>query len=258
MLFRSVIGSVLILIAVTVLAQTKWDTTLYSHSISDSFRIEITYPKLFDSIEDHYTVLYYLDASLNMGKEIENYASHAEFSERMITVGISHVSSYSKARRRDFLMMKVKEASPNPDYAKAERFAVYLTDTIMHVVHKRLNRFTDQTAIIGHSFGGLFVTYLYLTRAYSSERFDSYIALSPSFWVNDYAIETYIDQDQFNDSTLYITYGGLEIMNKVIPSIQRFTALFPIEPKVYRYATHNSYLRKGIEDATRHLLSFRV
>ncbi|MBZ5486593.1 alpha/beta hydrolase [Halomonas aquamarina] len=99
----------------------------------------------------------------------------------IVAIGYPDTERFSRERRsEDF----TPDISADGDHSRgafggAERFLEFIQTHLKPVIEQRFAVDSDQEAILGHSYGGLFVLHALLTRPSS---FDTYIAISPSLW----------------------------------------------------------------------------
>ena len=72
-----------------------------------------------------------------------------------------------------------------PESGGADQFLGFIQNELLPQVDQKISIDKKQQAIAGHSFGGLFVMHVLFTQP---ESFQTYIAMSPSGWWNDYAL----------------------------------------------------------------------
>jgi predicted alpha/beta superfamily hydrolase len=201
---------------------------IYSHFVKDSFELYIDLPPAYQPNQPDYSVAFYMDANLKMGKEIRRQIQlpeNAKNLKHVIFVGVGHIGSYRKLRRRDFIPPVLKnkkiEASHDPDFGHADLFYQFLSVELIPYIQQHYPN-NGRYSLIGHSFSGLFAFYCMYQ---PNPIFKNYVALSPSLWANynnlfDY--ENNLGTEQKNLScTLYHACGTAEWMNKVLSSSRK-------------------------------------
>src|SRR6202008_2705663 len=107
-------------------------------------------------------------------------------------------------------------AGRSDEYGQADSFYHLLKKEIMPAVEAGFSKHPVKRSFIGHSLGGLFATYLLVSR---DTLFHDLYALSPSLWIDDYHILHYecLQQDQLTKSqkNYWISCGSAEKLNKI-------------------------------------------
>jgi len=84
-------------------------------------------------------------------------------------------------------LVGIMQVDRNTEFLEKEKLAAFLVKEL--IPYLKANQYdTQKITLIGHSFGGYFATYLYLT---NNGLFNSCIAVSPAYWPNK--------KDLFND-----------------------------------------------------------
>ncbi len=231
-----------------------------SRIINDKYDIIVRLPA---NMEDgkSYPLILYLDAGLNAGKTIPNSFS-SKVKEKHILVGIKHQGSYKKKRRRDFLPPHIQRGksfySNDPNYGQANNFHQFLKHELLPEIEKKYPIQNNNKTIVGHSFGGLFAIFALMQE---QPIFDSFIAISPSLWVNNSVmlrVETYFHEKHDSLSgKLFISAGSLEIFNRILGNVKAFSNRLKkrgyeelkLWQKIYSMKSHNNYTHLAIQDA---------
>ena len=139
--------------------------------------------------------------------------------------GIIVAIDYLNQTRRDFDFLPkpdhfVFETLPNNQinlsgkYGGADAFYDFLTKELKPEMEKRYKINFKQQAIFGHSYGGLFNLYIFLTKPVI---FNTYVVSSPSMWFSDgymfKVLSKYLLDNQLpliNPVNLLISVGGAE------------------------------------------------
>lgn len=90
--------------------------------------------------------------------------------------------------------------------------AVYFMDYLLHqiipMLHEKYTIDKNKISLYGHSLGGLFVLWSYLTYP---DVFSKYAAISPSIWWNNHELLTILQRTEDTyTAPLYMTVGGNE------------------------------------------------
>ncbi|WP_339703825.1 alpha/beta hydrolase-fold protein [uncultured Sphingosinicella sp.] len=145
-------------------------------------------------------VLFVLDADMAMGMaaEIVESASVSGTIEPVIVVGIGYGSdlmTMAKLRTKDFTPplhtahaaeVKALAHMIGNDRGGAERFLSVILDELAPAIARRCPQASlTGNILLGHSLGGLFVSYALLTRP---DAFATFLISSPSLWWDGFAI----------------------------------------------------------------------
>jgi hypothetical protein len=193
-------------------AIVNYDTVINDHFIIDT--------RFIDHGMKHTTSIYVLDASLDRRIDrLEDGLKNKRNSTNYNIIGIGHTRFSNALRKRDF--------APPDDTSffgmdarfqgHADQFLTFIIDSIV----LKYDSFATKRILIGHSFGGIFSVYV---STLASQPFDEIHALSPALWVNHRSFaKHYAATDSLYIRTpLHISYGSLEQLNLIAPSIQHF------------------------------------
>lgn len=191
-----------------------------NHSTNDSFYIQ---KKVISTIEsDSIISLFILDANLdNRVEHIYQACLTKSPKYNYNIIGIGHEYFSNSKRKRDFIPAKsggfFDESSSY--FGQADHFLQFLVDSIVSE-----DSSSDFRILVGHSFGGLFATYV---STLEQTHFQRCVAVSPSLWLNRSSfLKVYEEQNRNRIHTpLDIYYGGLEKLNKIAPSCLRFNQI---------------------------------
>lgn len=142
-----------------------------------------------------YPVLYLTDAHYSfplvrsLGRMLGQRGRHLE---PFILVGLPPQQGLDamRSRSRDYTPTAPARDTPGlyaaPEYGQAAQYRDFLADTVLPLIDARYRTAPGQRVFAGHSYGGLFGSYVLLTRP---ELFDSYILSSPSLWFDHRVID---------------------------------------------------------------------
>jgi hypothetical protein len=159
--------------------------TLASKVLGETRRINVYLPAGYaEQPATRLPVLYMPDGGL--GEDFLHVAGLLQVSigngtmRPFILVGIENTQ-----RRRDLTPPtdNAEDRKVAPVVGGAANFRAFLRDELMPEIARRY-RTTDETAIVGESFAGLFILD---TLVQAPELFDTYLAFDPSLWWNDNA-----------------------------------------------------------------------
>ncbi|MDZ4741633.1 MAG: alpha/beta hydrolase-fold protein [Alphaproteobacteria bacterium] len=155
------------------------------------YRLFISLPDGYSTSGKSYPVVYMLDADYSFAL-VRNVVQH--FVERqdlppLILVAIAYPGAassrevYRMNRTRDYTPVYAPDGGYGAEYQKvsggAARFRAFFARELTPYIERRYRASPSDRTIIGHSYGGLFATYVLLTEP---ELFRRYIAVSPSLW----------------------------------------------------------------------------
>ena len=182
-----------------------------------------------------YPVVYMLDADYSFAL-VRNVVRH--FIERdnlppMILVAIAYPGAassrevYKMNRTRDYTPVYAPEGGYGSEYQKvsggAEKFRAFIAKELVPYVERNFRVDPVDRTIIGHSYGGLFATYVLLTEP---ALFKRYIIVSPSLWYANRIALTMEEQAAASgprpNARVFLSVGELE--DSTMPN--DLTALF--------------------------------
>jgi predicted alpha/beta superfamily hydrolase len=250
------IAAILLLFFITGKAQLptppgKLDS-IQSNVLNQQRTFRVVLPPGYDPKQPvKYDVMYVTDGDWNVEitSQIQNFLLQNGFMPQNIIVSVNHPS-------RD------KDLTPTPGdnaavFGGADNFLAFLEKELIPYINSKYST-SGANTLFGHSYGGLFVTYAFLT---NPKPFDVYIAADPSYWwdkgyIKKLAAEK-LNADLHNNKTLFITgRGGQQSEGMGIPGVDSvFKAKSPagLRWKLVDYPgeTHNSVKFKSIYDALR-------
>lgn len=187
-----------------------------SEVLGEDRSILVYLPQNYENTDLKYPVLYILDGGFHFHhvSGIVEFLSGQGKIPSMIVVGITNVN-----RSRDF-------APPSPVNMNisdsADRFSLFLKIELLPFVNDQY-RTHPYNIIIGHSLGGTFATYSFLT---SPDLFDGYICISPALWYGDDDLvdmaKTLILDEYSRAKQYYMTVGNEP---NYFPSLDQFQSI---------------------------------
>jgi predicted alpha/beta superfamily hydrolase len=140
-------------------------------------------PAGYDFTDERYPVIVLLDGEAN----IQHVSATADFlanngrAMKMLVVGIENID-----RQRDFTppMTNTTDDRPEGKIGGAAPFLSFIAQELLPHID-RTYRTRPARILIGHSFGGLFASYVLLKQP---ELFKAYIVVSPSLWWDNQAL----------------------------------------------------------------------
>ncbi|MEL6537642.1 MAG: alpha/beta hydrolase-fold protein [Bacteroidota bacterium] len=152
--------------------------SLFSEVLQEYREIWVHVPEDYDPAE-RYPVIYLLDAPAHYYTAVGIMKLTAQWDmPKSIVVGITNTD-----RTRDLTPTHVPfhRGHASETSGGARQFLQFLEEELHPYVEQRYST-EDMTTLVGHSLGGLFVTYVYL---HFPQAFDNYLALEPSLWWDD-------------------------------------------------------------------------
>jgi len=164
---------------------------MQSEETGAEYQLFIATPPDYLKSGKKYPVVYMLDAdySFALTRNIVRHLVDRKKLPEMILVGIAYpgaaddINVYKRNRTRDYTPTLATTASAGGANANAERggaigFRNFIADEVIPFISTVFPTNADRT-FIGHSYGGLFGSYVLLTEP---ELFKRYIIVSPSLW----------------------------------------------------------------------------
>lgn len=210
------------LFTISSFAQTTQVDTVYSSNVKDKYVITIRKPAGYSSSKKYHHV-YMTDGSIGMGDYVLGKSSSwaATIPSNCVIIAISHTGNWHDQRPRDLIPSDISKNSET-NFGKADKFYLFMKKELIPRVEKKMPNKKDR-AFIGHSFGGLFCLY---TLFKEDKLFDKHFAISPSCWANYYELdkieEKFAKSNKSLQANVTIYVGGLEFLNKVLPSTRSF------------------------------------
>ncbi len=254
---------------------------LRSEANGVNYRLEVALPHSHVEGGGPYPLLLLLDThySFLIARNITDHLSERRDLPEMIVVGIGYAGRVDRAspeyranRSRDYTPTFVEDSGYGREYQKesggAPSFATFLEDELIPALEKRYRLIPGDRTLVGHSYGGLFVTYAKLHRP---SLFSGILAVSPSLWYDDhwsfrnearYAAET-----RSLPGRIYLAVGSRErnTRHDMVADLERFGAQLEsrdYDGLVLRFEvldgeTHNSVFPRALTNGLRFLFPSR-
>ena len=181
---------------------SKTEISLTSDALDEVRNVSIYLPENYDLTTQKYPVLYLLDGNTHFQHAIGavDFLSNMGIMPQLIIVAIQNVD-----RNRDF---SPTHEARIPTSGGAEKFLEFVSDELITYISQNY-RASNYKIIMGHSFGGTFVTYSLLTKP---NLFDAYIAISPYIHYDDnYLVKearTALKPNYNNHKYFYMSVGN--------------------------------------------------
>lgn len=214
-----------------------------------AYKLYVSVPPGYDSSKTKkYGVIYTLDAdySFAIARNVVEHMSDRDHLEPLIVVSIAYdgPAQYRLNRTRDYTPTHTLEGGYGPEYQKvsggAPKFRDFLTKELIPFIDARYRTIPGRRALSGHSYGGLFSTWMLLTTG--TRFFDRYIIVSPSLWYDDRMIFK-LPVPAKLAARVYLTVGSIEQtmmatdLARLARSLRSRTTL---KHEVHDDETHNS------------------
>lgn len=173
--------------------------SLHSSHTGVDYQLFVSLPGDYSSSSKTYPVVYMLDADYSFAL-VRNVVQH--FVERedlppLILVAIAYPGAatnretYKMNRTRDYTPVYAPDGGYGAEYQRvsggAEKFRAFIARELVPYVERNFRVDPADRTIIGHSYGGLFATYVLLVQP---TLFNRYIVVSPSLWYSNRIVFT--------------------------------------------------------------------
>jgi predicted alpha/beta superfamily hydrolase len=164
---------------------------IHSKQTGASYELFVATPPGYRKSGHSYPVVYLLDADYSFAL-VRNVVQH--FIERdnlppLILVAVaypgaaSNRETYRKNRTRDYTPVYAPDGGYGAEYQKVSgggaKFRAFFAKELIPLIDRKFPTVPGDRTIIGHSYGGLFASFVLVTQ---SELFSRYIIVSPSLW----------------------------------------------------------------------------
>ncbi len=181
------------------------------------YQIKVQLPRNYYQTKEKLPVLYVTDAETNFGGVgyIVQRLIKDKLIPPMIVVGIAYGTDYKtfyELRSRDLtptIDSDLKLGGKTDPTGGAPEFCNFLAEELFPLIEENYRVDGDDRTLYGHSYGGLFGSYVLLNR---SDLFNNYLILSPSLWFNDTMMLNQVDTfaNGFINTKVYMASGELE------------------------------------------------
>lgn len=232
------------------------------------YLIKVKFPRDYDNEVAAYPVLYVLDAETNFGGVgyiVQRLIKDHQIPE-ILLVGVAYDTDYRSfyaLRSRDLTPTEVKDlriggAEVSDPTGGAPLFRRFLAEELFPFVEKTYRAEPGERALYGHSYGGLFGTWVLLHHA---DLFNRYLLLSPSLWYDDNLLLRDVETADlhFGPTRLYMGSGGLEpriddLHLELVEALRRRNPRnLEIESEVLENETHRTLFGAAFTNGLRYL-----
>jgi hypothetical protein len=167
---------------------------LRSKQTGANYQLFVALPPDYRTSKKNYPVVYMLDADYSFAL-VRNVVQH--FVERadlppVILVAIAYPgaasdrATYRMNRTRDYTPAYAPDGGYGAEYQKVSgggpKFRAFIATELIPLIERRYRADVGDRTIVGHSYGGLFGTYVLFTQP---GLFKRYILISPSLWYSN-------------------------------------------------------------------------
>lgn len=220
--------------------------SLYSEALQEKRFLEVVLPEKYaQNPDEKYDVIYLLDGewNINLVPFIHRFTEQEGYLPPAIFVGLPNTYLNGVNQRdRDFLPAD-----------GADKFLDFLKKEVIPYIEKKYSTNGERT-LFGHSYGGLFVAYTFLT---DYQLFNAYIASDPAFqWNNGYILNYAKEKlGKISGTNKFFWIDANQSTSKFM-GISAMDSIFQeLAPKdlhwkcsLYPNETHNSVRLKGVYD----------
>ncbi len=245
---------------------------LRSKQTRANYQLFVALPSDYRTSKKTYPVVYMLDADYSFAL-VRNVVQH--FVERedlppVILVAIAYPGAdrdrvtYRTNRTRDYTPDYAPDGGYGAEYQKVSgggpKFRAFIATELIPLIESRYRTQGDDRTIIGHSYGGLFATYVLLTQP---GLFKRYVIVSPSLWYSNRIALTMEQAAAATgirpDARVFLGVGSRENRPMIDDLVELVKSLrsrnnpkLTVQYRIYDGETHNSVFPGAV---TRGLLS---
>ena len=179
------------------------------------YKLYVSVPPNYETSKDRYPVIYTLDAdySFAIAHNVVEHLADREHLRWAIVVSIAYDGppAYRVNRTRDYTPTHTLEGGYGPEFQKysggGPKFRQFIAEELIPFIDANY-RTTSERILTGHSYGGLFTTWMLLTKP---ELFSGYVIVSPSYWFDkDLIFKVEEELKNAPKVRVYMTAGSIE------------------------------------------------
>jgi predicted alpha/beta superfamily hydrolase len=209
---------------------------LASKVVDEVFKIHVHLPRGYREMTEPLPVVYLLDAEYAFGAMayILRRLIKDDLIPPVLLVGVAYevpYDDYYQRRQRDFTPTAA-HLDDFPNAGHADSFARFLGEELMPFINETYRVDPRDRTIMGHSFGGLFGTYLLFKEP---DLFNRYVLTSPSLWWDNGVLFRYEEEygQAGNGLTARVYFAaGEQDGPTILRDLDRMEAL--LEDRAYR------------------------
>lgn len=185
---------------------------IHSTYLNEEREVQVILPESYQSNKEaNYPVIYLLDGDYvvhGVSGMLDLLANKAQLIPDVILVGIADkgTDKYRQYMTPAGLTAPFKKE----DAGKAELFLNFIEKELKPYINSNY-RSANNSILVGHSMGGLFVLNALLE---SPNAFEHFVSMSPSVWLNDHEIMTkakdFVGKSKHKTTSLYLSLGDEE------------------------------------------------
>lgn len=165
---------------------------LSSRAVGQRYKLYVSLPQSYADTTRRFAAVFLLDAdySFALAHNIVEHLSDRDDLDQLLIVGIAYAGPlhYRLNRTRDYTPTHVPTGGYGPEYQRVSGggavFRRFLKEELIPFVERHY-RVRDDRTLVGHSYGGLFTTWVAFT---DPALFQRYIVVSPSLWYDDHVM----------------------------------------------------------------------
>ena len=236
-----------------------------------AYELYVSLPRDYATSKERYPVVYVLDADYAFPiahNVVEHLADRGDL-PWAIVVGIAYAGEpqYRMHRTRDYTPTHTLDLRGVPQHQRpyqkytggGPKFEAFLRQELLPLIDREY-RTTSRRVLVGHSYGGLFATWMLLT---APDLFSGYVVVSPSFWYDDRLLFTLEKKSAAKGrGRAYLAAGAME--NPIMASdLEAMSARLRAHPNLRVRAevpdgeTHNSIFPGAFSRGIRWVLEGR-
>lgn len=237
---------------------------LASRHVDQTFQIKVGFPRGYDPGAAPYPVLYVTDAETNFGgiTYIVQRLIKDDLIPPILVVGIAYGTDYDtfyRLRSRD--LTPARRPQPRNDGTAAPvggagAFLQFMEEELFPEIERRYRADPHDRALYGHSYGGLFGSYVLLTR---SDLFRRYLVLSPSLWYDDERLLHEVGRRSLDIDPTVVYMGAGALEGRIDDEVRAFAdslrrhapTSLRLEAAVLDNETHRTVFGRGFTDGLR-------
>ncbi|HJQ35624.1 MAG TPA: alpha/beta hydrolase-fold protein [Thermoanaerobaculia bacterium] len=230
------------------------------------YKLYVSLPRDYETSNARYPVVYTLDAdySFAIAHNVVEHLADREHLRWAIVVSIAYDGppQYRLNRTRDYTPTYSLESPQGAELQKVSgggpKFRKFLVDELIPFIDGKY-RTTKERVLAGHSYGGLFSTWMLLT----TDAFSGYIIVSGSLWYDkDLLFKLEREWKRAPKARVYLSAGALEnpVMGddvKRMGKLLRRRSSLAVKDEVLENETHNSIFPGAFSRGLRFVMNGR-